>query len=170
MHEIIRGLYLSGDEGVPKAKEMGWARLACCKDGTDSHRSMLGYKTPGAPKGKDYLFARNGNVMALNLIDVDDPTMIKDECINAGLTFIKEMQYKGIKLLVHCNAGHSRSTSIVLAYLRAADGMPDSFLSAEKKFRTIYPKYDPGIGMRAHMRERWKELPNFFGGKNGSNQ
>lgn len=162
MHNIIEGIYLGGDESVSKAKELGFARLACCKDGIDSHRSMLGYTSLGAPKNKSYLVARDGNVMALNLIDVNDPTMIPDECIDAGLHFIKEMQGKGIKLLVHCNAGHSRSPSIVLSYLRAADGMPDSFVAAEKRFRAIYRNYDPGVGMRSHVRERWKSLPDFF--------
>jgi hypothetical protein len=167
MQHIIDGIYLGGDESVAKAKELGYARLCCCKDGPDSHRSMLGYTTLGAPKGKNYLYAREGNVLALNLIDVEDPTMIQDECIDEGLRFIKEMQDKQLKLLVHCNAGMSRSPSIVLAYLRAADGLPDSFVAAKKRFKAIYHKYDPSVGIDAHVRERWKDLPNFFsGGKN----
>lgn len=162
MENIIKGLYLGSDKDVPAAKERGYARLCCCKDGIDSHRSMLGYQTMGAPKGKDYLSARTGDVMALNLIDVDDPEMIPDEVLDTGLRFIKELQESGRKLLVHCNAGHSRSATLVLMYLRAADGMPDSFLAAEKKFRSLYHLYDPGVGMRAHARTRWRDLPQFF--------
>jgi|SRR5882672_11763778 len=165
MQHIIDGIYLGGDESVVKAKELGMARLCCCKDGIDSHRSMLGYTGMAAPKNKDYLFAREGNVMALNLIDVDDPTMIPNEVIDEGLRFIKEMQDKGIKLLVHCNAGMSRSPSITLAYLRAADGMPDSIVAAKKRFKAIYHKYSPSVGIDAHIRERWKSLPDFFKGK-----
>ena len=168
MQHIIDGLYLGGDESVAKAKELGMARLCCCKDGIDSHRSMLGYTSLAAPKDKQYLVARDGNVMALNLIDVDDPTMIPDEAIDAGLRFIKEMQEKGIKILIHCNAGHSRSPSVVMAYLRAADGMPDSFVAAKKRFKAIYRRYDPSVGIDAHIRERWKSLPEFFNkGNNG---
>ena len=100
--------------------------------------------------------------MALNLIDVDDPEMIPDKVLDAGLNFIREMQEKGRILLVHCNAGHSRSATLVLMYLRAIGEMSDSFLAAEKKFRTIYPPYDPGVGMRSHARTRWKTLPSFF--------
>jgi hypothetical protein len=162
VEEIIRGLYEGSDKDVAKAKERGYARLCVCKDGIDSHRSMLGYDTMGAPKGKDYLMVRKGDVMALNVIDVDDPDMIPDEALDFGLDFIKEMQDKGRKLLVHCNAGHSRSTTVMLMYLRATGEMPDSFLAAERKFKTLYPPYDPGKGMRAHARRRWQELPTFF--------
>jgi hypothetical protein len=169
VEEIIKGLYVGSDKDVEKAEERGYARLACCKDGPDSHRSMLKYTTPGAPKGKDYLFVRDGNVLALNLIDVDDPTMIPDEVIDLGIEFIAEMQTAGRKLLVHCNAGYSRSTTITLMYLRAVGEMPDSFITAEKKFRYLYPPYDPGVGMRAHARERWKSLPDFFKGQQHAN-
>ena len=164
MEEIIRGLYLGSDKDVEKAKARGYARLCVCKDGPDSHRGMLGYTTMSAPKGKDYLAVREDDIMALNVIDVDDPLMIPDEALDEGLKFIHEMQEKGRILLVHCNAGHSRSPSLTLMYLRAVGEMPDSFVRAEKIFRTIYPDYDPGIGMNARVRERWKSLPDFFKG------
>ena len=164
MEEIIKGLWLGSDQDVEKAKSRDYARLCMCKEGPDGHRAMLGYTTLGAPKGKNYLSIRKGDVLAVNILDLDDPTMIPEECIDLGLKFIKEMQDKGKPLFVHCNAGHSRSATTVLMYLRAADGMPDSFVAAEKKFRVIYPPYDPGVGMRAHARERWRTLPDFFKG------
>jgi hypothetical protein len=163
VEEIIKGLYLGSDEDVAEAKRRGYARLCCCKDGIDSHRSMLEYEGRSAPDGKDYYFARKGDVMALNLIDVEDPDMIPDKVIDAGLKFIKEMQDKGRILLVHCNAGMSRSPSIVLMYLHAVGEMPQGFIGAERQFRHMYDKYDPGVGMRSHARERWKSLPQFFG-------
>ena len=162
MEEIIKGLWLGSDDDVAKAKEKGWARLCACKDGIDSHRSMLEYEGRSAPDGKDYYFARRGDVMALNLIDVDDPDMIPDKVIDAGLRFIKEMQDKGRILLVHCNAGMSRSPIITLMYLHAVGEMPQGFIGAERQFRHMYHKYDPGVGMRSHARERWKSLPDFF--------
>jgi len=164
MENIIRGLYVGSDKDVPTAKARMYARLCACKDGDDSHRSMLGYTTMAAPEGKNYLTAREGDVMALNLIDVDDPEMIPDEALDAGLKFIAEMQKKGHILLVHCNAGHSRSATLVLMYLRAIHEMPDSFIAAERKFRTLYPPYDPSVGVRTHARMRWKSLPDFFKG------
>lgn len=168
MEEVIKGLYVGSDKDVEKAKSRGYARLCMCKEGPDGHRHMLGYTTLGAPKGKDYLWKRKGDVLTVNILDLDDPMMIPDECIDEGMKFIKEMQDKHRIMLVHCNSGHSRSTTTVLMYLRAIGELPDSFLRAEHIFRTIYPPYDPGTGMRAHARERWKILPDFFKGKNAN--
>lgn len=162
MEEIIRGLYVGSDSDVPVARTRRYARLAACKDGPDSHRSMLEYTTAGAPKGKNYFFVRDGDVMGLNLIDVDDPVIIPDEVIDEGLKFIKEMQDKRRTLLVHCNQGHSRSTTLAMMYLRAIGEMPDGFVASEKKFRYLYSSYDPGVGMRARAWERWGTLPEFF--------
>ncbi len=89
MEQIIRGLYLGSDKDVPTAKYRGYARLCMCKEGDDGHRAMLGYTTPGAPEGPEYLEARKGDVMAVNILDLDDPTMIPDECIDLGMLFIR---------------------------------------------------------------------------------
>lgn len=164
MEQIIKGLWLGSDDDVAEAKRRGYARLCCCKEGPDSHRSMLGYTTLGAPKGPEYLSARRGDVMALNLIDVDNPDLIPDAVLDAGLRFIKEMQDKGKKILVHCNAGMSRGPTTTMMYLRAVGELPYGFVRAQKVFRTLYDKYDPGIAMEAHSRTRWEELPNFFRG------
>lgn len=165
MEQIIKNLWLGGDTDVVKAEERGYARLSCCKEGFDSHRSMLGYTTPGAPKGKDYLHARRGNWMALNLIDVDNPEMIPDEVIDAGLRFIKEQLDAGRKILVHCNAGMSRGPTVTMMFLRAVGELPQGFVRARHIFRTLYPQFDPGVGMESHARVRWNSLPEFFKGK-----
>ena len=162
LEEIITGLYLGSDRDVPQAKMREYSRLACCKDGPDSHRSMLGYTTLGAPKDNFYYAVKKGNVVALNLIDVDDPAYIPDAVIDMGLKFIDHELKAGRKILVHCNAGHSRSPSIVLAYLHAIGELPQRLSRAEHVFKTLYPPYDPGKGMRARIRARWDSLPTFF--------
>lgn len=162
MRDVINRLYLGDDSDVPEAKKREYARLSCCKDGPDSHRSMLGYTTLGAPKDKDYYFAREGDWTALNLIDAPTPDMIPDEVIDAGLKFVHEIMTSGKKIFVHCNAGMSRSPSMVLMYLRAIGELPHGFARAEHVFKTLYPKYSPGKGMRSHARERWYRLPDFF--------
>jgi hypothetical protein len=158
VEHIIDRLYLGSDDDVPRAKGYGWARLCVCKDGIDSHRSLLGYTTLGAPKGKDYLVARRGDVMALNVIDVDDPKMIPEEPLWAGLKFIDEQRQKGRTIFVHCNAGHSRSPSLVMMYLRSIGELPEYFPAASKIFRTLYPKFDPGKGMKAKIHDMWNRL------------
>jgi hypothetical protein len=155
MEEIIKRLYVGSDADVAKAKERGYSRLACCKDGPNGHRAMLGYTSLGAPKGRDYLFAQKGNWMALNLIDSDDPTMIPDKVLDVGLKFIAEQMDAGKTILVHCNAGRSRSPSIVMLYLHSIGELSQSFNRARHIFHTIYPPFDPGHGMEFKIRTRW---------------
>jgi len=163
--EIIDRLYVGDEEAVPDAERRGFSILAACKDGSpDCHRAVLGYTELGAPKNENYYFYRsNKKHMALNLIDVDDPAFIPAKAVDAGLKFLKERYDAGDKVLSHCIAGHTRGPGMMLAFLRTIGEMPDSFIAAEKKFRTLYPPYDPGIGFRSHLRERWKSLPQFFG-------
>lgn len=159
MEEIISKLYVGGDKDYEKlAGKDGWSFLRCCKEGPGGHRSTLGYTTLGAPKGKEYLVARRGKRLALNLIDLDDPNYISPEMINKGLDFIDERLKAGDKVLVACNQGHSRGPTVAMMYLRRIDELPDNFHSAEKIFRTLYPAYDPGQGMRQFARSYWRSL------------
>ena len=163
LEEVIPRLWVGDKEAVPIAEKRKYSILAACKDGTeDCHRAVLGYTTLGAPRNQDYYFVQRGNHMALNLIDVDDPNMIPREVVDAGLRFLKEQYDSGKKVLSHCVAGHTRGPSLMLAFLRTIGEMPHGFATSEKVFRTLYPPYDPGRGVRAHVRERWTELQTFF--------
>jgi hypothetical protein len=165
LDEIIPRLWVGDEEAVPEAERRGYSILAACKDGsTDCHRAVLGYTTLGAPKDANYYFYRSDlKHMALNLIDTDDPDMIPDEVVNAGLSFIKERYDAGDKVLSHCIAGHSRGPTMMLMFLRTIGEMGHSFLGSEHKFRALYNDYDPNKGMRAYARERWARLPKFKG-------
>jgi len=162
MEEVIKGVYVGSDEDVTKAKSRGYSRLAACKDGPDGHRTMLQYHTMGAPQGPEYLFAKRQHWGAMNLIDPDDPDMIPDEVLDAGLRFIHERRQAGDKILIHCNHGHSRGPTMALMYLRAIGELPQSFTRAVHIFKTLYPSYSPNLGMRTKARERWGTLPSFF--------
>lgn len=164
MENIIRGLWLGDDDDVKEAERRGYSILAACKEGPNGHRAMLGYTTQGAPKDHNYYFAQRGHWMALNLIDIDDPAWVPNEAIDAGLNFLKQEYESGRKIFVHCNAGRSRGPTIVMMYLRAIGELPHSFPRAERIFRTLYRKYDPGLGMRTHAKDRWEALPNFYKG------
>ena len=160
LHEIIKRLYVGDKEAVEPAEKRGYSILAACKDGSpDCHRAVLGYTSLGAPKDKNYYFVqRDNDHMALNLIDVDDPDMIPAKAVDAGLKFMNDCYDAGKTVLAHCIAGHSRSPIMMFLFLRTIGEMPEGFIRAEKKFRTLYPLYDPGVGMRAHARMRWDEL------------
>jgi hypothetical protein len=162
--EIIPRLYVGDREGLDIAEKRGYSILAACKDGSDDcHRAVLGYETLGAPKDKNYYFYQSDkDHMALNLIDVDDPDMIPAKAVDAGLRFMKDRYDAGKTVFSHCIAGHTRGPTMMLMFLRAIGEMPEGFIAAERKFRTLYPPYDPGVGMRTHAHLRWKELPTFF--------
>ncbi len=50
----------------------GWMVVHACKE--PYHRQLLGYKGRGAPKDHpEYLLARRGDRLYLNLVDTDDP-------------------------------------------------------------------------------------------------
>jgi hypothetical protein len=164
MQEIIKGLWLGDENDAAKAAGRGYSILSACKDSPTgySHRGMLQYESLGAPKGGDYLFKQKGHWMALNLIDVDDPDMIPDKVLDAGLNFLRQETKSGKKIFVHCNAGKSRSATIVLMYLKAIGELQSDFIRSEKIFKALYPEYEPNAGMRHHARKRWNALPSFF--------
>ena len=162
--EVIDRLYVGDEEAVPQAEKRGMSILAACKDGSiDCHRAVLGYTTLGAPKDRNYYFVqKDSKHMALNLIDTDDVSFIPDIVINAGLKFLKEQYAAGKKVFSHCVAGHSRGPTMAMMLMRAIGELPHGHATSEKVFRTLYPHYSPGTGMRQYARERWADLPTFF--------
>jgi hypothetical protein len=159
VEQILPRLYVGDDDAYKRvAKHSGWSWLRCCKNGPGGHRDTLGYDTQGAPKGKDYLSVRRGNLMALNMIDLDDPAYFAEAMVQTGLDFINERWKAGDKVLVACNSGHSRGPTTMLMYLRSIGEMPHSFVRSEKIYRTLYRKYDPGQGIRQYARSHWGQL------------
>jgi len=152
-------LFVGDDNDVAQADRKGFAVLDACKDGPHSHRGLLGYTGMGAPRDKNYLYAERGKRMALNLIDVEDVNFIPAKVIKAGLEFIHKHLAKGDKVLVHCNAGKSRSASIALMYLRSIGELPYSLRTSEKFFKSMYPPYEPTKGIHDFTRAHWEELP-----------
>lgn len=156
MEQIITNLYVGGDIDYEKLEgKAGWSFLRCCKFGPGGHKDTLGYTTPGAPKGPDYLAVKRGHRMALNFIDVEDPNLIPLDMVNKGLKFIDERREAGDKVLVACNQGHSRGPTTALLYLRSIGEMAGNFIQSERVYRTLYPKYDPGQGARTFARSHW---------------
>lgn len=132
-----------------------WMVVHACKE--PCHRNALGYTSRGAPKGDpEYLIARRGNRLILNLVDAPDPNYIPKDIIDAALGFVREGLSGSRKVLVHCNLGESRSPGIGLLYLGAyTDLLPKEFAAAEERFRQIYPAYRPSAGMRGFLVKNW---------------
>jgi len=166
MQKIIDRIWAGGDEGVQKAKSRGFSHLACCKDGPDGHRAMLGYESLGAPKGPEYLFASRGHWAAMNVIDNDDVSMIDSDMVLTGLRWAKKEYDAGRTIFFHCNHGHERGPSTALMFLRAIGEMPYPFSVAKRIFHGLYDKFDVrGTGMLYKAHELWKELPGLFNGR-----
>lgn len=98
--------------------EQDWCVVHACKD--PYHREALGYSGRAvANTHPEYLIARRGDRLILNLVDAANPAYIPKEIMDAALLFIEASLRGGRRVLVHCNQGHSRAPSIALLYLRA---------------------------------------------------
>lgn len=137
-----------------------WRSVRVCKFGSGGHKDTLGYYTQAAPKGKNYLQVEKDNRLSINILDLDDPNMIPFECIVYALDYIKRELDSGKNILIACNKGQSRAPSTGLAFLRAIGELPYHFIKAENIFKTLYPQYEPGLGIRQVLKEHWTELEN----------
>lgn len=167
MHNIINNLYVGDDSDYERVKDdPKFKTLRCCKEGSGGHRETLDYHTRAAPDGPNYLAVIRPNRMALNFIDPLDPNFIKVAMIKEGLTYIQEQLAAGYKVLVACNAGHSRGPTTAMLYLRSIGELPSNFIHSERIFRTLYPDYDPNIGVRTFARNHWQEFDDLLKDKN----
>jgi hypothetical protein len=133
----------------------GWNVVHACKE--PYHRRELGYSTKGAPKGHpEYLIARRGSRLILNLVDAPNPAYIPKEIIDAAIQFIHPSLEDDMKVLVHCNLGESRAPGIGMLYLaKYTDRLPKEFIKAEQAFRLIYPFYKPSEGISGFLIRNW---------------
>jgi predicted protein tyrosine phosphatase len=160
MRELIENLYCgSQNNGILSHNEdpfkEEWAVVHACKE--PFHRQFVGYTGRGAPKDSpEYLWAERGNRLALNIVDAPSSLFFSKEMIDKALDFIEQKLGEGLKVLVHCNEGASRSPSICLLYLIKHDIIKGETLEdCEAEFMKVYPEYNPGTGMRGFVKENW---------------
>lgn len=173
MIEVSPNLYVGSaadlihvDDGNGGIKD-GWFVITAARD--PWHRAALGYTGRGAPKEHhEYLMARRGNRLLMNLIDGADPAYVPDQLIDVALEDISVELAKGNKVLIHCNKGESRAPTIAMLWLarnrssmaasiaeyRALD-TPEAIIA---KFKEIYPAYAPAEGMRLYAERRLTEM------------
>ena len=156
MIEIYPNLFIgiADDYELSVKGQTDWVVVHACK--FPYHRDELGYKSAAPKNHPEYLIARRGNRLILNLVDAPNPAYIPKEIIDAALEFIHKGLSEGKKVLVHCNLGESRSPSIGLLYLAIhTDKLSKDFATAEQEYRKIYPSYNPGLGMRGFLVNNW---------------
>jgi hypothetical protein len=158
MHEIYKNLYVGpkSDYEADVAHRRDWWVVHAAKE--PYHRDAVGYSGPDAPPSHpEYLFARRGHRLMLNLIDAPVEVEIPKGIYDAALAFIHEGLGSGSRVLIHCEQGVSRSASIGLLYLRRYTSrvQVDSYAEAEKIYDAIYPPFNPGRAIRYFLRTHW---------------
>jgi hypothetical protein len=156
MIEIICNLYIgSQDDFENNVKhKKGWFVIQACKE--PYHRQALGYTGRAVSKDHpEYLMAKREDKLILNLVDVDNPTYISKDIIDAAIEAIRENILLK-KVLLHCNQGGSRSATIGLLYLHLIDIIStNNFNEAEQQYLKLYPHYNPANGMRSFALNNW---------------
>ena len=160
MIEVYSKLFVGNqsDFDYNVSRRTGWATVHACKE--PYHRQALGYTGRGASSNHpEYLVARRGNRLMLNMVDVDNPMFFQKVMIDQALDFISEMHTNENNVLVHCNQGESRGPAVALLYMAVRlEALPnDSLEVAEEKFRTLYQNYYPKSGIRGHLRQYWQQ-------------
>ena len=156
MKEIHTNLYIGNQNNYEYDVKLqsNWAVVHACKE--PYHRDLLNYTGRRlSTSDPEYLVARRGDRLYLNLIDADSSLYISKKTIDSALEFIEEALSKDKKCLVHCNMGQSRSPSIGLLYLAMKKILPEDFQQAEKEFKKIYPNYNPKGGIRRFVMKNW---------------
>ncbi len=158
IREVYEKLCCGDINAYPPALDMSkWSVVHACKD--PMHRNVVGYTGRGCPKDNpEYLWAERGNRLALNIVDAPSSLFFDKSMIDKALEFIEQKLSEGLKVLVHCNQGESRSASICLLYLiKHGIIKGETFEDCEAEFMKLYPEYNPGAGMRGFVKEHWKE-------------
>jgi hypothetical protein len=160
MIEIHKNLFVGPrtDYETAVAGKQGWWVVHATKE--PYHREAVGYEGADPERAHpEYLFARRGQRLMLNLIDAPVEVDIPKEIFDAALLFVQEGLQSGASVLIHCEQGVSRSASIGLLYLRRyTDRMPAvNYKQAEVIYDSIYPPFSPGKAIRYFLQKHWSE-------------
>jgi len=153
MIEIYKNVFVGNQfdyEDNIKSQD-GWNVVQACKE--PYHRKALRYKKKSCRRNHpERLMAIRNNRLILNLIDGEDINCVDSTIIDASIEYI----LNGKKVLIHCNKGHSRSAIIGMLFLATKGEFKGlSFEQAEKKYKLIYPPYEPHNGMRDYAKVNW---------------
>lgn len=156
MREVYKNLFVGNENDVEMALDNNFAICHACKE--PFHRNLLGYTGRGAPKEHpEYLWAERENRLYMNIVDAPKSIFFDKTMIDKSLEFIHSKLNEGLKVLVHCNEGFSRSPSITLLYLIKHAIIKGATLEdCEAEFMKLYPEYNPGAGMRGFVKENWR--------------
>lgn len=161
MKEVAENIFVGDEkdyEALTQEQKDDWHIVQACK--VPYHKEAVGHKGYACPKEHpEYLIARRGNRLILNMIDAPKPEYIPKEIVDAALAHILDGAIiEGKKTLIHCNQGHSRSAGLALLFLAKNNYIANgSYEAAAEVFLTLYPDYAPGKGIEGFLQQNWSE-------------
>ena len=123
------------------------------------HCTAVGYRGSLDKAHPEYLVARRGPHLALNIVDAPEAKWFRLEPFTAALDFLDFVVPQGA-VVIHCNSGLSRAPSIAMLWLakRAKAFLGTSYPEAKAAFTRIMRGYMPGKGIEAFLEERWETI------------
>lgn len=167
IREVYQNLFLADDSicfpaqilPVPDILQTPHATIHATK--FPCHARVLKYKGSLPKDHPHYLIYERGLDLYLNMIDPDLP-LFKPELFWTATEFI-ERYIREMPVIIHCNAGQSRSPSLALIYLVKNGISPfpkDKYFENDQWLLSLYDLYSPGRGITSYLREHWMELIN----------
>lgn len=158
MKEIHNNLYIGKDADCIAVRDNPeFAIVHACKT---CHMRVLNYKKSLPRDHPNFYFLEDENHIYLNLLDLPNELAksYADPKFFAAINFI-DKYISTHNVLIHCNQGQSRSTSIGLVYLaRNKIIRPDTYRKACNDFKNIYPDFKPNNGVKLYTRNNWFQL------------
>ncbi|MDR0675720.1 MAG: dual specificity protein phosphatase family protein [Elusimicrobiota bacterium] len=154
MKEIYKNLFIGNDSDC---LSKDFRTIHACKT---CHQKYLGYKGSLPQSHPSYLIAQTPDYLYLNMVDMEKELLPKftHPIMKASLDFI-ESNIKNNRILIHCNQGVSRSSSLALFYLaRKRIISTENYQKAKADFTKIYPQTNLGIGIALYLNNNWKDL------------
>lgn len=161
MRQVFPGIFIDGTQDkvclYPEVND-DTAVIHAAKD--PCHRRRLGYTTRSAPKDHPHeVFMRDGRHLILNMVDAPDPKYFSPLMFHQARDFAAEHRALGRALVIHCNQGLSRSTSLALVILATSGALPcGSYAEARAAYTRLDERYAPSDGVRLFLETHWAEV------------
>lgn len=95
------------------------------------------------------------NHLIIDMVDASSPKYFHIEQFNTIPSWINPMT----PTFIHCDQGISRAPSVAMYYMAFMGNISDtSYYSAYAEFKSLYPSFSPGSGIREFMAEWWSGL------------
>lgn len=143
---ILRTKAKAGSIKTWQEPDEGWAIVHAAK--SPWHTALLNYTGPAPISHPERWYAQRDRRTFLNL--VDSPSQLAQlvlPILDYGIGKIDEYVDQGLKVLIHCNMGLSRSPAVVMWWRRGTEGSLPDFKTARSELAEDHPyvKWDSGI-------------------------